>query len=155
MRKLLDGDANPRRPMVLFVAELHTHKPAEAAAQAGDAEAAGPQAMAQGQVLEVTLSDGWWGCVAHLDRQLSYFASSPGMGPCGGAEGSSKNPSRRRLRVGDKLFIVGATEGGPSRLPGQDREAKTLRLHVNGTRKARQTARLGWARCRPVLSRAP
>ena len=105
VRKLLDGDANPRRAMVLCVAALR-----------GAKDGGPPSAL--------TLTDGWWPIDAQLDRQLASFAQSG------------------RIRVGDKLLLVGAVEGVAGSAAGDS--AVTLRVHVNGTRKAQRSARLGW-----------
>lgn len=103
LRRISEGDSNPSRHMVVFVAAVRGQGPGEV----------------QGDRLSIQLSDGW----STMDAQLD--------------EGLTVQLRKGRIRVGSKLSVA-ASELNGSRLA----------LHLNGTRRARWHARLGF--CRPL-----
>lgn len=103
----------------------------------GDAGMARPMVVCVASVVDSTrleVTDGWWPGTAVLDDALAARCAAG------------------QISVGDKLWVVGARppakESKTDLKPAKEGEL-VLRFHVNGTRKANRSTKLGWKRMSP------
>jgi len=126
LHRILETDAHPSSHMVLCVARILPEREG------------GPKLDADAEVLrEVELTDGWWAVTGICDPWLSKLVR------------------RGKIKAGQKLRVSGCTavgldEGLAPLSEGIDKVRFNLR--VNGTRRARWDAKLGFAAARDMFT---
>ncbi|EIE22396.1 hypothetical protein COCSUDRAFT_56086 [Coccomyxa subellipsoidea C-169] len=122
LKKVLEQDEAPQRPMVLCMAAILQRHPGEE----------GRQDSSEQRQVEVT--DGWYSVRATLDAGLSRMLTE------------------QKLRIGTKMRVSGSelTAGSPSEVLEASRSC-FLHLHYNGCHRVAEAMPLGWTVSRSVI----
>ncbi|KAK9915248.1 hypothetical protein WJX75_006713 [Coccomyxa subellipsoidea] len=122
LKKVLEQDEAPQRPMVLCLAAILQRRPGEEGRQDSTEQR------------QVEMTDGWYSVRATLDAGLSRLLTE------------------QKLSIGMKVRVTGSelTAGSPSEVLEASRSC-FLHLHYNGCHRAPEGMPLGWTASRSVI----